>query len=435
MKTHSIKHALKSLYPGVVPLLFALIFFAIPAMAGPPITEVALDDDARWDVRYDGRIYDPALNQTTFTYTVTVYDDPALSHFTAGFALCDDAFVVVGRSPDEAVSIGLDPTTGVNGIKWDIGLNPGLTQAYSFTLQGNIGEGTVNVAVKAGLFAAIGQRPGPSCDTNPIDETYDLSGVLFMDANSNGIRDADEPAIGNVTVAVYDADGNHVGSTQTNALGEYLFSGLPSGEYTVEASAETPDIPGDFNETLNAYFIASTQTSIGLTLVSDSTGNDFGFALDVVAILDDLDASDPDLDGVILAGAGKTIGFWKHQHQVAIQGKGRAQVDAATLRDYLAAVEGLYLPVPYQFGNVSVMFQTAFGILSIQSSDMVDLLKKQLLGTELNHVSGRGLTDHMELQGLLIAWAEYLVLHQAEYTRDQLEDAKNIMDLINNTGN
>lgn len=434
MKTTILKYCKKAYGINVIPMLtfLLMIMFTVSANAGPPITEVALDTDARWEVIYEGRSYDPAANSTTFTYRVIVNDNPALSHFTAGFALCDSAFVVVGRSPGDAVSIGLDPTTGVDGIKWDIGLDPGNTRIYSFTLQGNIAEALVDVAVKAGTYAAIGQRLGPSCETTPSDNTYTLSGTLFVDSNNNGIMDADEPPIANVTVDIYDAGGNFVGSTQTNDQGEYSFSDLLAGEYMVTVAPETLDNNEDFNETLNDYFIASTQTSLMMNLVTDSPGNDFGFGLNVTAILDDLDASDPDLDGFTFSGDGKTIGFWKHQHQVAIKGKGRAHVDKDTLQGYLETIEEMHLLEPFQFGEQK--FQAAFDILSRKSSDMVELLKKQLLGTELNHVSGRGITDHMGLQSILLAWAEYLVANSADYTRDQLEDAKNIMDRINNTG-
>lgn len=73
--------------------------------------------------------------------------------------------------------------------------------------------------------------------------------------------------------------------------------------------------------------------------------------------------------------------------------------------------------------------------MSSTSSNEVDLLKKQLLGTELNHVSGGGLTgDSYSLQDILINWAEYMVSYSDSFTRDEIIIAKDIFDYINNTG-
>jgi hypothetical protein len=420
-------------------ILLVILFVGIAqtnSFAGKTFEEVDLDNDIRWDVVYEGSTYDADANTTTFSYKVIVNDDPALSHFTVGFELCDTEMAVVSYNPnpEEGVSIGLDPTTGVYGIKWDIPLEPGNDQIYSVTLQGNVAETEIDVAVKAATFAAIAKRPGPSCNTISTPNTYNIGGTVFMDVNKNGADDG-EPPLANVTVDLVDPGGNIIASVTTNENGEYIFSDIPEGNYTVMIPDVTGDSIEDFNENLDAYFDPTSALNKPVDLNgADSNGNDFGFHLDTIAVLDDLNDSDPDGDGFTFAGNGKTIGFWKHQHQVALKGKGRAHVDAATLQSYLDNIENMYLVDPFQLNDLNE-FQAAFDILSSKSSDMTDLLMKQLMGTELNHISGRGLTAFMDLQGILIYWAEHMVANNGDYTREALEDIKDIMDMINNTGN
>ena len=136
----------------------------------------------------------------------------------------------------------------------------------------------------------------------------------------------------------------------------------------------------------------------------------------------------------VLLRDGLTIGFWKHQNAVADKGKGRAQVDAETLQGYIDTIEELLLEEPFQFDDANE-FKAAHEVMAMQTSDAVELLKKQLLGTEFNDVAGRGLeAPFNELQDKLIAWGEYLAANSELFTRDELIDAKDIFDLINNSG-
>lgn len=365
---------------------------------------------------------------------MTVKGDPALSHFTVGLPLCDKEQAVVSYTPDYAVSIGLDPTSGVSGIKWDIGLKPGESRLYSFTLKGDIAAGTTNVAVKAGTFVALGSLTSPSCAETPKINHYDIAGVLFVDANHNGVKDDGEPILPNVTIEIRDLTFNVSAHTLTNKDGQYLFESVGEGSYAMTVTNATENT-GDFNEVLFSLFEPTTANPISIKLAgSDSLENHFGFSLNVADVPDDFTAEDPDADGVVFKGTGKTIGFWKHQITVAIQGKGRAQIDVPTVQSNLLMVERLYLPDPFQFTDGKEK-QHALTILSSTSSNAVDLLKKQLLGTELNDVSGMGLSGAYEaLQDALIAWGEYLVLHNGQFTREDLLAAKDIFDHLNNTG-
>ena len=62
----------------------------------------------------------------------------------------------------------------------------------------------------------------------------ELHGHVWHDLNDNGIREAGEPALGGVTIQLYDESGQLVAETQTMAGGEYWFMDLMAGTYTVK---------------------------------------------------------------------------------------------------------------------------------------------------------------------------------------------------------
>ena len=129
-----------------------------------------------YDVVYNGRSYDSAQHQTTFSYTVSGKgQSPALSHFTAGLPKCTPELQIVSTSPQTNV-FGEDPTTSVFGIKWDFGLGTNETLTYSYTVAGDIAEGPVTLAIKAGrdvhYVSTLGAAcPGGTnqCNTDPCN--------------------------------------------------------------------------------------------------------------------------------------------------------------------------------------------------------------------------------------------------------------------------
>ncbi|MBN2472274.1 MAG: hypothetical protein JXN59_16235, partial [Anaerolineae bacterium] len=140
-----------------------------------------------FDVQYGGRTYDAAADQTTFTYLVAgTGQPPDLSHFDLGIPVCDPALEVVGYSPAAAVSFGTDPTTGIDGIKWDVPLLMTDTRTYSLTISGNIAEGAVSVAVKDGNGFEAGTITGPACTRPAITLKKYVStdaGQTWLDAD------------------------------------------------------------------------------------------------------------------------------------------------------------------------------------------------------------------------------------------------------------
>jgi hypothetical protein len=137
-------------------------------------------------VVYGGRVF--ANNQTTFTYIVSGTGvPPDLSHFDVQIPICSPRLNVVAYSPTSAVSFGIDPTTGVNGIKWGLPLKVNESRTYTITFEGNVVEGTVLVAVKGGNGFQAFSILGPSCTVSSIDVEKLVSvdgGATWQDADA-----------------------------------------------------------------------------------------------------------------------------------------------------------------------------------------------------------------------------------------------------------
>lgn len=153
---------------------------------------VALAQDPNafgYEVTFVGRTYDPVSNTTTFTYRVLGSGEPpALSHFDLEIPQCEDSpsLEIVSFSPTQAVEIGTDPNTGVNGIKWDFGLAEAGEQLYSITFEGDVVLGEVATAVKAGNGFETIILPGAACSEASIDIEKFLSidgGLTWLDAD------------------------------------------------------------------------------------------------------------------------------------------------------------------------------------------------------------------------------------------------------------
>jgi hypothetical protein len=170
----------------LIVVLLLLVALVMPAAA----EEQALG----FTVTFGGRDYDAAADQTTFTYIVAGTGvPPDLSHFDLEIPTCPTPLVVVSYSPTSAVSFGVDPTTGIDGIKWDVPLLTTDTRTYSITFEGNVVQGTVLAAVKGGPGFEAVTVPGPSCAEPSIhvSKFLSLDGVTWQQVASAPGPDVD----------------------------------------------------------------------------------------------------------------------------------------------------------------------------------------------------------------------------------------------------
>jgi|GEM_PF-7064906 fimbrial isopeptide formation D2 family protein/uncharacterized repeat protein (TIGR01451 family) len=101
-----------------------------------------------------------------------------------------------------------------------------------------------------------------------------ISGTLYRDSNPrNDTFDSGETGLpANITVRLLDPNGNPVQTTTTNASGQFNFTDVPNGTYTIQVDTNDPDIPPGFS--LRSPSNNSRPVTFNGTAV---TGQDFGF--------------------------------------------------------------------------------------------------------------------------------------------------------------
>lgn len=177
-------------------LIVALAVLGLMALSAVPVLAVEVGPA---EVSFAGYQYNyPASGYSTWYYTVTSNEDPAVSHLVIELGECCivtdagtwgptlppvDPLVSLWNTGD--IEVVDDPTTGVFGIKFDILIEPGETVNYYFTVEGNhaVDPRGITVAVKSGTgpssqqvqmsVAALAQQafqtweveiPGPDLD-------------------------------------------------------------------------------------------------------------------------------------------------------------------------------------------------------------------------------------------------------------------------------
>lgn len=145
----------------------------------------------------------------------------------------------------------VDQVTDINGLYNFSNLTPGSyvvkfenpdTAAYVFSPKsaGSDSLKDSNANVITGLTATIILKSG---DNNASIDAGLHKGVLgdfvWTDTNGNGIQDAGETGIKDVTVNLYDGANNKIGTTTTNGSGYYEFDDLSIGTFHVEFKTPT----------------------------------------------------------------------------------------------------------------------------------------------------------------------------------------------------
>ncbi|MBW8011625.1 MAG: hypothetical protein FVQ83_10360, partial [Chloroflexi bacterium] len=121
---------------------------------------------------------------------------------------------------------------------------------------------------------------------------YSISGTVFHDANSNTVYEpgSGETPFESVSVFLWNSGGTLIGSTTTDVNGDYTFTNLPNGDYTVSVDSSTTPLRG-LTQTTPTPDSFNSVTIAG----ANETGVDFGF---VGSTIGDLVWDDLDADGI-----------------------------------------------------------------------------------------------------------------------------------------
>ncbi|MDD5658855.1 MAG: SdrD B-like domain-containing protein, partial [Actinomycetota bacterium] len=101
-----------------------------------------------------------------------------------------------------------------------------------------------------------------------------IGDYVWNDMNNNGIQDAGEPPLANITVTLVGTSGTIGTQTMsTDANGLYLFKNLLQGTYTVTVDTADPDLPAGFILTTTGSYL------VNLAAGENYLTADFGFYL------------------------------------------------------------------------------------------------------------------------------------------------------------
>ncbi|RTZ94981.1 MAG: hypothetical protein DSY90_14575, partial [Deltaproteobacteria bacterium] len=107
---------------------------------------------------------------------------------------------------------------------------------------------------------------------------HDIGSTIWLDADRDGVQDAGEPGIPGVVVGLKDAAGNFIATTTTDENGEYLFTDLPDGEYTVVV-IDSDNVLGDLDPTYDADSLLNNPDGESVVTLAgaDNLDQDFGY--------------------------------------------------------------------------------------------------------------------------------------------------------------
>lgn len=196
---------------------------------------------------------------------------------------------------------------------------------YSFT---GLDAGTYTVKVtKAGEIAELTQTEDPDGTKdnasgaitlnadNPVRENVNfgyikkhaISGNVYLDQNRDKTKNTGDIDLSGVTVKLLDKDGNVVGTTTTDKDGNYSFTGLNDGTYTVQVDKTGPLADKEQTEDPSGKTDSRSQAITFTRTDPDVTNVNFGYAEDYTISgtvykdkdrSESLNNSEPGFDGI-----------------------------------------------------------------------------------------------------------------------------------------
>ena len=156
---------------------------------------------------------------------------------------------------------------------------------FSFTINGTIDAGATGVLTNAATVSTDVNDTNAANNTAFAATTVDpatssIAGTVFVDVNNNGVQDAGESGIANVALTLEGIDtlGNAINaSATTDANGNYLFSNLPAGTYSVTETQPVGFLDGIESVGSGATASAADNIFTSLGLGVDAAAVDFDF--------------------------------------------------------------------------------------------------------------------------------------------------------------
>ena len=130
-----------------------------------------------------------------------------------------------------------------------------------------------------------------------------LGDTVWYDHNANGVQDANESGIENVTVNLLDSNGSVIDTMVTDAAGFYQFTNLLAGDYTV--AIDPISLPPSLSQTYDlddGTGPFSSPNAASVSLAAGDSNNDIDFGYRSLGTLGDTVWNDTNANGVQDAG-------------------------------------------------------------------------------------------------------------------------------------
>ncbi|NBC27859.1 MAG: hypothetical protein GVY08_13425 [Bacteroidetes bacterium] len=308
-----------------------------------------------------------------------------------------DEVLAEGNMPSRMMSDG-EPNFSVSKVKEIV--DHVRTNSDAFTYSGNspymVFARTDDDSQNGGFVPCEG-------DPEQCEGYVSISGSVYVDGNSNEVKNSSESGILNTTVRLTDEEGTgHYIQTDENGMYSFVVqTGDQEKTFTLEVPEQTEETE-DFNEGLfDSHFSTTPTTGVTVTAsTEDVTGVNFGFEPKVGDLIEKFNT------GEIATNTEPRI-FWVKQLIIGLASEILGftidtEVPNDVLNEHLLDIEDLLLEEPFIFPENKIY--SALLIILKDDTDQEQLLS-QLLTAELNLVSGRG-SATPELDLAIMAFGE-----------------------------
>ncbi|MCI5161819.1 MAG: hypothetical protein D3917_07315, partial [Candidatus Electrothrix sp. AX5] len=183
--------------------------------------------------------------------------------------------------PSDGVQVGVDVLTDVNGEYSFPNVPPGsyvvietnpVNHSSVFDKDSDTSDPMANhIPVMA---TAGGNHSGN--DFLDVQDPAVIGNRIWLDENGDGVQDAGEAGISNVKLELRDSGGNLVSNTVTGDNGEYIFTDIPPGDYTVHVVDGVTNLHNTYDKDTGTT-TPDNEASVSVTAGETNFTVDFGY--------------------------------------------------------------------------------------------------------------------------------------------------------------
>ena len=272
-----------------------------------------------------------------------------------------------------AVSQGTT-TTNVAGIYSFPGLTPGTyfvefttPAGFTFSPQDQGADDTVdsdaNTATgRTANYVLISNQVQTSADAGMF-QTTTVGDFVWEDLDADGIQDAGETGVNNVSVELFNSADVSQGTTTTNGVGAYSFVNVSPGDYyvvfTLPAGYNFSPLDAGADDTVDSDANTTTGRTANFTIISGVSNNTLDAGMFRNATISDFVWEDLDADGIQDAGETGINAVSVELFDIADVSQGTTTTNAAGAYSFTGLTPGTYYlvfttPATYNFSPLDV---------------------------------------------------------------------------------